>query len=90
MGLRRQEVATPRVIGVAMTSAQLEKVTTLAVDSGIGNVEFRKGYIEAPPSRTLRSPASSQRRCSPPDRKAVFRAAAAALRPRGWLAIADS
>jgi hypothetical protein len=38
-----------RVIGVDMTDAQLEKARALAREGGLGQVEFRRGYIERPP-----------------------------------------
>jgi arsenite methyltransferase len=38
-----------RVIGIDMTDAMLEKARANAQASGVGNVEFRKGFIEALP-----------------------------------------
>jgi len=38
-----------QVVGVDMTPAMLEKARAAAVDSGIGNVEFREAYMEALP-----------------------------------------
>jgi arsenite methyltransferase len=79
------------VVGVDMTAEQLDKATDLAADAGIANAEFRKGQIENPPV----DPASIDCVISngvinlPPDKPAVFAAAAAALRPGGRLAIAD-
>ena len=40
---------TGRVVGVDMTDAMLEKARTNAAKTGLGNVEFRKGEIEALP-----------------------------------------
>ena len=39
-----------RVIGIDMTERQLDKARRLAVETGFGNVDFRVGYIERPPS----------------------------------------
>jgi arsenite methyltransferase len=80
-----------RVIGIDMTSAQLTKAQQLAADAGISNVEFRTGRIESPPV----ADSSVDRIISNgvinlcPDKPAVFRAAARALRPGGRLALAD-
>jgi SAM-dependent methyltransferase len=38
-----------RVIGIDMTEEQLIKARDLAVEGGLGNVDFRVGYIEQPP-----------------------------------------
>ena len=38
-----------RVVGVDMTPAMLEKARAAAIDSGIGNVEFREAYMEELP-----------------------------------------
>ena len=79
------------VVGVDMTMAQLAKATRLAKGSGIANASFLEGYIERPPVR----PGSVDVVISngvinlSPDKPAVFRAAAAALRPGGRLALAD-
>ena len=45
----RQVGPAGRVIGVDMTDAMLEKARANAEKSGLGNVEFRKGEIEALP-----------------------------------------
>lgn len=79
------------VIGVDMTDAQLEKSRALASQAGIANVDFHAAYIEEPPVE----PASVDCVISngvinlSPDKPAVFRAAARALRPGGRLALAD-
>jgi arsenite methyltransferase len=82
---------TGRVIGVDMTRAQLDKATRLAQSAGFGHVEFREGYIEEPPVEVgaFDCVISNGVINLSPDKPAVFRAAAAALRPGGRLAIAD-
>jgi arsenite methyltransferase len=79
------------VIGVDMTDAQLAKATRLAREAGFGQVEFREGYIEDVPVEegTMDCVISNGVINLSPDKPAVFRAAAAALRPGGRLAIAD-
>lgn len=80
-----------QVIGVDMTQAQLAKATRLATDAGFRQVEFREGYVEDPPveAGTVDCVISNGVINLSPDKPAVFRAAAAALRPGGRLAIAD-
>ncbi len=79
------------VIGVDMTTAQLAKATRLADAAGIRNASFLEGYIERPPV----TPGSVDVIISngvinlSADKPAVFRAAAAALRPGGRLVLAD-
>lgn len=79
------------VIGVDMTKAQLTKATQLAAEAGVGQVEFREGYIEgaAVDHGTVDCVISNGVINLSPDKPAVFSAAAAALRPGGRLAIAD-
>jgi len=82
---------TGGVIGVDMTTAQLDKATRLATDYGFGQVEFREGHVEdllVEPG-TVECVISNGVINLSPDKPAVFRAAAAALRPGGRLAIAD-
>jgi SAM-dependent methyltransferase len=80
-----------RVVGVEMTDAQLAKSRRLSEAHGVRHVEFAEGLIEEPPV----APASVDVVISngvinlAPDKAAVFRAAARALRPSGRLAIAD-
>jgi arsenite methyltransferase len=82
---------TGHVIGVDMTKAQLEKSTRLAAEAGFEQVEFREGYIEEPvvDAGTCDVVISNGVINLSPDKPAVFRAAAAALRTGGRLAIAD-
>jgi arsenite methyltransferase len=82
---------TGRVIGIDMTNAQLAKATRLAETAGFGHVEFRDGYIEHPPvdDASVDCAISNGVINLSPDKPAVFRAAAAALRSGGRLTIAD-
>jgi arsenite methyltransferase len=82
---------TGSVIGVDMTKAQLAKATRLAEEAGFAQVEFREGYIEDVPVEdgTVDCVISNGVINLSPDKPAVFRAAAATLRPGGRLAIAD-
>lgn len=79
------------VTGVDMTRAQLEKATRLAISAGLVNVSFREGYIERPPvpDGTVDVVISNGVVNLSPDKQAVFKAAAAALRSGGVLALAD-
>lgn len=79
------------VIGVDMTTAQLAKSRRLADVAGISHAEFREGYIERPPvdDQSVDCVISNGVVNLSPDKPAVFRAAAAALRTGGRLAIAD-
>ena len=80
-----------RVIGVDMTDAQLSKACRLRDGVGLQHVTFVEGFIEEPPAE----PGSVDVVISngvinlAPDKAAVFRAIARALRPGGRLAIAD-
>ena len=82
---------TGRVIGVDMTDEQLAKARRLRDGLGLEHVGFVEGLIEDPPVE----PGSVDVVISngvvnlAPDKDAVFRAAARALRPGGRLAIAD-
>ena len=80
-----------QVIGIDMTRAQLDKATRLAMRAGLATVEFREGYIEHPPveAASVDCVISNGVINLSADKPAVFRAAAAALRPGGRLAIAD-
>lgn len=80
-----------RVIGVDMTPAQLDKARRLADQAGVRHVEFRAGRIEQPPVEdgSVDCIISNGVVNLAPDKDVVFRAAAAALRPGGRLALAD-
>jgi arsenite methyltransferase len=78
-------------VGVDMTEAQLAKGRRLADEHGMGQVEFRAGYIERPPVEDAGFDCviSNGVINLSPDKRAVFEAAARALRPGGRLALAD-
>lgn len=80
-----------RVIGIDMTDAQLAKARRLGQEDGFDAVEFREGYIEAPPveEASLDCVISNGVINLSPDKPAVFAAAARVLRPGGRLALAD-
>lgn len=82
---------TGRVVGVDMTAAQLAKAGRLTAAAGIGNVEFREARIEHLPveDSSVDCVISNGVINLAPDKELVFRAAAAALRPGGRLALAD-
>jgi SAM-dependent methyltransferase len=80
-----------KVVGVDMTAAQLAKARRLAAAAGLACVEFRAGHIEAPPvaDGSVDCVISNGVINLCPDKSAVFRAAARALRSGGRLALAD-
>jgi arsenite methyltransferase len=80
-----------RVVGVDMTDEQLAKAERLAGEAEIGNVEFRRGYIERPPveAEAFDCAISNGVINLSPDKPEVFKAIARALRPGGRLALAD-
>jgi len=79
------------VTGIDMTPAQLDKATRLASAAGLVNVSFEEGYIEHPPvaDGSVDVVISNGVINLAPDKPAVFRAAATALRSGGRLALAD-
>jgi SAM-dependent methyltransferase len=82
---------TGSVIGIDMTAAQLAKASRLAAFAGLDNTQFREGHIERPPVEdgSVDCVISNGVINLSPDKPSVFRAAAAALRAGGRLAIAD-
>jgi arsenite methyltransferase len=80
-----------RVVGVDMTEEQLTKAQRLTHERGLVNVEFREGYIEAPPVEqgSFDCVISNGVINLSADKPAVFKSVARALRPRGRLALAD-
>jgi arsenite methyltransferase len=82
---------TGRVMGVDMTDAQLAKSRRLRDEAGVSQLVFVKGLIEEPPAEpeSIDVVISNGVINLAPDKDAVFRAAAAALRPGGRLALAD-
>jgi SAM-dependent methyltransferase len=82
---------TGRVLGVDMTDAQLAKARRLGEAAGLAHVAFAEGLIENPPvePESVDVVISNGVINLAPDKPAVFRAAARALRLGGRLAIAD-
>jgi ubiquinone/menaquinone biosynthesis C-methylase UbiE len=80
-----------RVMGVDMTDAQLDKARRLRDEAQVAHLVFVKGLIEEPPvaPESIDVVISNGVINLAPDKRAVFRAAAAALRPGGRLAISD-
>lgn len=83
--------AAGRVTGVDMTPGQLAKARRLATADTWRRVDFVEGYIERPPlpDGSVDCVISNGVINLSADKPAVFRSAAAALRPGGRLAIAD-
>lgn len=79
------------VVGVDMTAAQLAKARRLAEVAGMANTSFLEGHIEQPPvvHHSVDVVISNGVVNLSPDKPAVFRAAAEALRSGGRLVLAD-
>ncbi len=80
-----------RVIGVDMTDEMLAKARANAQRAGVGNVEFRKGYIEALPveDASVDVVLSNCVINLVPDKAAVYREVARVLRAGGRMVISD-
>lgn len=87
----RRAGPTGRVIGIDMTDAQLDKARALATETGLANVEFRRGRIEDTglDDNTVDVVISNGVFNLAPDKPAVFGEIARVLRPGGRVALAD-
>ena len=87
----REVGPTGRVIGVDMTDEMLAKARANAQRTGLDQVEFRKGYIEALPveDASVDVVISNCVINLVPDKAAVYREIARVLRPGGRMVVSD-